>query len=310
MKVLLSDSQIQRLNEVLCFDIKVGDKLLGGRFKNKLIVVKDIGKNDKGEVTINGKSLLRYRLLSEQQSVMKISAIDLDSYASKYCSGTNQIPKDLVDKSYIELSPKIEKYTTSFFGRVLSDFKSDPYFKMFERDIIGLEKTIKGDLSMGAKQSYYSYFGYSKPVDLSNLYKTIFNRIYGMIFGKISDNGLLKTAIQVAVTKKNLNKVLMGVTHILKTYCASIKFVMVQCIINLPKIHSNISPIINGGLQRCNKILVVKDENNTPLPVNKQYSPRVSFKVFPNIINELPGQSIQLVQPQIDNIVKFITSMA
>ena len=33
--------------------IKVGDTVLGGKFKNKKTVVKDIGKNEKGDLTIN-----------------------------------------------------------------------------------------------------------------------------------------------------------------------------------------------------------------------------------------------------------------
>jgi hypothetical protein len=48
--------------------IKVGDTVLGGRFKNKKIVVKKIGKNDKGDITINGKPLLKYRILKESAS--------------------------------------------------------------------------------------------------------------------------------------------------------------------------------------------------------------------------------------------------
>ena len=43
--------------------IKIGDTVLGGRFKNKKVVVKTIGKNDKGDITINGKPLLKYRIL-------------------------------------------------------------------------------------------------------------------------------------------------------------------------------------------------------------------------------------------------------
>ena len=46
-------------------DIKVGDTLMGGKFKNKKVVVKTIGKNDKGDITINGKPLLRFRILKE-----------------------------------------------------------------------------------------------------------------------------------------------------------------------------------------------------------------------------------------------------
>jgi len=46
----------------LNIDIEVGDILLGGRFKNKRIAIKKLGKNDIGQPTVNGKSLLNYRI--------------------------------------------------------------------------------------------------------------------------------------------------------------------------------------------------------------------------------------------------------
>ena len=51
--------------ENIVIPIKVGDTVLGGKFKNKRIVVKSIDKNEKGDITINGKPLLKFRLLSE-----------------------------------------------------------------------------------------------------------------------------------------------------------------------------------------------------------------------------------------------------
>lgn len=50
------------VNEKITIPIEVGDVILGGKFKNKKITVKDIGKNEKGEVTINGKPLMRFRI--------------------------------------------------------------------------------------------------------------------------------------------------------------------------------------------------------------------------------------------------------
>lgn len=46
-------------------NIKVGDTLMGGKFKNKKVVVKTIDKNEKGDITINGKPLLRFRIIEE-----------------------------------------------------------------------------------------------------------------------------------------------------------------------------------------------------------------------------------------------------
>lgn len=54
---------LKRYDEMIKIDIEVGDTVLGGRFKNKKIVVKKIGKNDKGDITINDKPLLKFRLM-------------------------------------------------------------------------------------------------------------------------------------------------------------------------------------------------------------------------------------------------------
>ena len=51
-----------KLKEDINVPINVGDTVLGGRFKNKKIVVKDIGKNEKGDITINSKALLKVRI--------------------------------------------------------------------------------------------------------------------------------------------------------------------------------------------------------------------------------------------------------
>jgi len=56
---------IKRFDEVIKVDIKVGDTVLGGRFKNKKTFVKKIGKNKKGDITINDKPLLKYRIIKE-----------------------------------------------------------------------------------------------------------------------------------------------------------------------------------------------------------------------------------------------------
>ena len=63
------------IGEDINIPINVGDVVLGGKFKNKRIVVKSIGKNEKGDITINGKPLLKYRLVKE--------GIDFPQYKNK-----------------------------------------------------------------------------------------------------------------------------------------------------------------------------------------------------------------------------------
>tara|TARA_R110001592_G_scaffold290213_1_gene559319 strand:+ start:524 stop:766 length:243 start_codon:yes stop_codon:yes gene_type:complete len=43
-------------------DIQIGDTILAGRFKNKKIVVKEFGVDDKGQPTINGRPILKFRI--------------------------------------------------------------------------------------------------------------------------------------------------------------------------------------------------------------------------------------------------------
>ena len=58
----LLEKQFQEKIEV---PIEIGDTVLGGRFKNKKTIVKKIGKNKKGDITINDKPLLKFRLVKE-----------------------------------------------------------------------------------------------------------------------------------------------------------------------------------------------------------------------------------------------------
>jgi len=43
-------------------DINIGDTILAGRFKNKRITVKEFGVDDKGQPTINGRPILKFRI--------------------------------------------------------------------------------------------------------------------------------------------------------------------------------------------------------------------------------------------------------
>ena len=62
---ITEDMAFLEFNENIKIPISVGDTVLGGKFKNKRIVVKSIGKNEKGDITINGRPLLKYRTLDE-----------------------------------------------------------------------------------------------------------------------------------------------------------------------------------------------------------------------------------------------------
>ena len=53
------------INEVIELPVEIGDTLLMGKFKNKKVVVKTIGKDEHGMPTINGKKVVTFRLMKE-----------------------------------------------------------------------------------------------------------------------------------------------------------------------------------------------------------------------------------------------------
>ena len=55
------------IEEEIKIPIEVGDIVLGGKFKNRRIEVKEIGKNEKGDITINGRPILRVRITGEKE---------------------------------------------------------------------------------------------------------------------------------------------------------------------------------------------------------------------------------------------------
>jgi len=67
MNIIITEQQRKFITEIIKLDIKVGDVIMGGKFKNKKVIIKTIGKNEKGDITINGKPLLRFRLIKESE---------------------------------------------------------------------------------------------------------------------------------------------------------------------------------------------------------------------------------------------------
>jgi len=50
------------IREAISLDLKKGDVILTGKFKNKRTVVKEIGEDENGHPTVNGKSILRFKI--------------------------------------------------------------------------------------------------------------------------------------------------------------------------------------------------------------------------------------------------------
>jgi len=66
----------QIYNESINIDVDKGDTVLMGKFKNKKVVVKDIGKDDYGMPTINGKKATTFRMGDKGQNIFKKDEVD------------------------------------------------------------------------------------------------------------------------------------------------------------------------------------------------------------------------------------------
>ena len=60
------------ITEDIKLDVKVGDTVLMGRFKNKRVVVKSIDFNEKGDMMINGRSALKFRMTKPTKKLLPV----------------------------------------------------------------------------------------------------------------------------------------------------------------------------------------------------------------------------------------------
>ena len=152
--------------------IKVGDTILGGRFKNKKTVVKKIGKNAKGDITVNWKPLLKYRLLKENDEIsfaedtkdmlkpiedigLKVKITDDVPYSSscdwnnetlfieiyKANSGDEDYSFDCKEFSWNDIAPDIQTYI-SYSSEEYNCSLVAYYIKSNDRDGFGWKRSV------------------------------------------------------------------------------------------------------------------------------------------------------------------------
>jgi len=105
----------QSINEDINIPINVGDTVLGGKFKNKRIVVKSIETNEKGDITINGKPFMKFRLLP------KVNIFD-----AKNESTINEIPMDDLKMLDAFADKKLKPLDIVLTGKHFFDRLNDP----------------------------------------------------------------------------------------------------------------------------------------------------------------------------------------
>ena len=86
-----------KLSEVIKIPIEIGDTVLGGKFKNKRIVVKSIGKNDKGDITINNKPMMKIRLIPKPTIDFPETKLSQEAYEKTIYKKIKEVDKLLED---------------------------------------------------------------------------------------------------------------------------------------------------------------------------------------------------------------------
>ena len=135
MKTKLTEWLVKPLlNESPDLDIKVGDDILMGRFKNKRVKVKSITYNEKGDLLINGRPALKFRKVKNKKKLLP--------------SKTTKKPSVEPDSDRKGVDDEYPHHKTEGFGGELS--KSDK--KKFEKErvenaeVLGYELTGTTDV--------------------------------------------------------------------------------------------------------------------------------------------------------------------
>ena len=132
----VKDPNTNTIKEDINIPINVGDTVLGGKFKNKRIVVKTIGKNEKGDITINGKPLLKVRII-EENIVVEFSGEEVNC---DKCNHQWEItPSD--DRKYLCHNCGWDSQMSEFDFDALSDWKAK-YQSMNEESLNESSLTI------------------------------------------------------------------------------------------------------------------------------------------------------------------------
>ena len=173
--------------EVIKVPIEIGDTVKGGRFKNKKMIVKKIGKNIKGDITINDKPLLKYRIVKEGIFSEKFKK-DIEIYLSHLTDNGFHIE---MGSDYIKITKKIKGVEKTFkwddieeeVSRLLYYISNEMPIKYIYSDIQKSEAVTKIVPGSGS-------IVYTAPAS----HEKILHTVGGIIRGDISKSPLMKSA--------------------------------------------------------------------------------------------------------------------
>ena len=117
----------QLLDESIDIPLEIGDTIPMGRFKNKRVVVKTIDYNEKGDLLINGKSALKFRIVkkvNENKDEIKV----IHDFLTKYTKSAKKASA-MIKKNY-------KKVKKQFRG----DSTRDVAMALIGYDVVGENK--------------------------------------------------------------------------------------------------------------------------------------------------------------------------
>jgi len=157
--------KIQNLikKEAITIPIEIGDTVLGGKFKNKKITVKSIGRNEKGDLTVNGKPILKVRL-KPKPNIFDEGVNDPGIFKAVFLAGGPGSGKSFVASQLFGIPEKVnvsayglkmvnqdtelENFLKKYFGTVDIDNMPDDLFRQLtdpkSDDYSGMRTHTKG----------------------------------------------------------------------------------------------------------------------------------------------------------------------
>ena len=133
------------LNESPDLDIKVGDDILMGRFKNKRVKVKSITFNEKGDLLINGRPALKFRKVKNDKKLLPSKTTKKPSAEpdSDRKGLDDEYPHHKTESKLNETEPKFQSvHTRSSFNQTFGGWYSNyvPLSTKFMQSILGKER--------------------------------------------------------------------------------------------------------------------------------------------------------------------------
>jgi hypothetical protein len=93
--------------QMITLPIEIGDTVLGGRFKNKKIIVREIGTDEHGSPTINGRSILKVRMPKLYMKENTMIEEKLEKIVRKVINEMRQLKEvDVTDNETLEVKAK------------------------------------------------------------------------------------------------------------------------------------------------------------------------------------------------------------